>query len=98
MPPDLTPSVVDRGTLRPADLAYFDGQEIAIVDDVIDELWGRSATAVGERSLGIQWRTRFDDDSIPYEAAYLSDDPVTLDDRLRADELIQDLGVGRTGS
>jgi hypothetical protein len=84
--------------LRPADLSYFSGEDIAIVDSVIDELWGQSATAVSEHSHGIQWQTRFDRDPIPYESAYLSDDPVTLDDIQRAQELIRELGIGQPGS
>jgi hypothetical protein len=80
--------------LRPADLSYFSGEDIAIVDDIILELWGRSATAVSEESHGIQWRTRFDRDPIPYETAYLSDDPVTPEEIQRAEELIRDLGIG----
>jgi Protein of unknown function (DUF4065) len=84
--------------LRPPDLRYFSGEEIAIVDDIINELWGKSATAVSEESHGIQWKTRADRDPIPYESAYLSDDPVTLDDIQRAEELIRKLGIGSAQS
>jgi hypothetical protein len=80
--------------LRLAHLDAFDGMDIAIVDQVIDELWGKSATAVSNESHGVQWRTRSNKDPIPYEAAYLSDDPVTADDVCRAEELIRELRIG----
>jgi hypothetical protein len=80
--------------LRPAKLDHFSGEDIAIVDDVIDELRGKSAVAVSAESHGIQWKTRHHKDPIPYEAAYLSDEPVTADDEQRAIELIRDLGIG----
>ena len=80
--------------LRPANLSYFSGEDIAIVDDIISELWGRSAVAVSDESHGIQWQTRADREPIPYESAYLSDAPVTADDVQRAGELIRDLGIG----
>lgn len=79
--------------LRPPDLKYFDAEDIAIVDGIIEELWGKTATAVSAESHGIQWQTRFDKDPIPYEAAYLSDEPVTADDIDRAHELIRDLDI-----
>jgi Protein of unknown function (DUF4065) len=80
--------------LRPANLSYFSGEDIAIVDDIISELWGRSAIAVSAESHGIQWQTRADREPIPYESAYLSDAPVTADDVQRAGELVRDLGIG----
>jgi Protein of unknown function (DUF4065) len=80
--------------LRPANLEYFDGGDIAIVDEVITDLWGKSASAVSEQSHGVQWMTRADKDPIPYEAAFLSDEPVTADDIERARELIEELGIG----
>lgn len=81
--------------LRPANLdQFFDASDIAIVNEVIREQWGQSATAVSNESHTIQWKTRADKDPIPYEAAFLSDEPVTHDDRLRARELIAELGIG----
>ena len=68
--------------------------DIAIVDVMIDALWGKTAAEVSAESHGIQWTTRRDMDPIPYEAAYLSDAPVSVDDRLRAEELVAELGIG----
>jgi hypothetical protein len=80
--------------LRPANLEHFSGEDISIIDDVIRELWGMSATAVSLDSHGIQWETRHNKEPIPYEAAYLSDDPVTADDKERARELVRELNIG----
>jgi Antitoxin SocA-like, Panacea domain len=79
--------------LRLPNLERFDGLDIAIVDEVIEEQWGKSATAVSAESHGVQWRTRANQDPIPYEAAYLSDAPVTAYERVRAEELARDLHI-----
>ena len=79
--------------LRLPNLDYFSGKEIAMVDEVISELWGKTATAVSIESHGIQWSTRNHLDPMPYESALLSDDPVTADDVLRAKELVKGLGI-----
>jgi hypothetical protein len=79
--------------LRLPKLDMFDGTDIAILDQVIEELWGKSATAVSEESHGVQWQTRANQDPIPYEAAYLSDAPVTAYERARAEELAKELRI-----
>lgn len=63
--------------LRKPDLTLFSGRDIAIVDEVIARLWHKTATQVSEESHGVQWNTRALEDFIPYEASYLSDEPVT---------------------
>lgn len=63
--------------LRQPDLTVFTGQDIAVVDEIIKELWNKTATQVSAESHGIQWNTRVMNDPIPYEAAYLSDEPIT---------------------
>lgn len=78
--------------LRPANLRIFDGEDIAIVDEVIAELWNLSATEASRESHGIQWVTRDNQDPIPYETALLSDEPPTADDIVRADEIARELG------
>lgn len=73
--------------LRDPDLSIFSGQEIALVDEIIDELWDKTAAEVSTESHGIVWRTRYDGDLIPYEAAFLSEEPITLGDISRTEEL-----------
>ena len=79
--------------LRPANLKHFSGEDIAIVDSVIDDLWGKPAITVSAESHGIQWQTRGDKEPIPYESAWLSDEPVTADDEDRARELVRELPI-----
>lgn len=77
--------------LRNADLTVFSGQEIAWVDEIIKELWGKSAEEVSDESHGIAWRTRHDGDLIPYEASFLSEEPVTPGDISRTELLARRL-------
>lgn len=63
--------------LRRPDLTLFTGRDIAIVDEVIQRLWQKTGTQVSEESHGVQWNTRALEDPIPYEASYLSDEPIT---------------------
>lgn len=79
--------------LRSPNLKFFSGEEIAIVDEVISELLGKSATVVSNESHGIQWNTRNHMDPMPYESALLSDDQTTADDVYRAKELIAELKI-----
>lgn len=75
--------------LRDADLSFFSAQDIAIVDAVIGELWGQTALRVSEGSHGRPWKTRNNGDRIPYEAAYLSNEPVTEEDVDRTSQLVR---------
>lgn len=63
--------------LRQPDLTLFTGRDIAIVDEVIQTLWHKTGTQVSQESHGVQWNTRVLNDLIPYEASYLSDEPIT---------------------
>jgi hypothetical protein len=63
--------------LRPADLGDFGGEDIALVDQVITALWGKTATQVSNLSHQRAWRIAETQETIPYEAALLSDEPVT---------------------
>ncbi len=55
-----------------ADLDVFKPRDIAVVDEVIKHFWGDSAKKVSLMSHGIAWKMFEDKESIPYEAAYLS--------------------------
>ncbi len=63
--------------LRKPDLSVFSGRDIAIVDEVIHALWSKTGAQVSQESHGVQWNTRVLQDLIPYEASYLSDEPIT---------------------
>lgn len=77
--------------LRPADLQWFSGRDIALVGEVIEELWGKTATVVSSESHTVQWRTCRLGKDIPYQAAYLSDEPFTPGDIASTEELAREL-------
>lgn len=59
--------------LRDADLSQFSGEEIAIVDEVIEGLRGMNAREVSELSHGFTgWQIVALGDTIPYETVFLS--------------------------
>lgn len=78
--------------LRSADLSVFDAEDIAFVDRIIEILRDLNATEISELSHGMAWKTRFDGDPIPYQAAFLSDEAVTASDIARTEDLAGALG------
>ncbi len=73
--------------LREPNLSSFDGEQVAIVEQIIRHFWGSNATEVSNLSHGRAWRAAGDRESIPYEAAYISDEPVSQRDRELEKEL-----------
>ena len=78
---------------RAANLDLFKAQDIAVLDQVIEEMWGMSARDASLQSHGIAWEiaranwAETGEDRIPYEAALISDEPVTEEEEARAREL-----------
>jgi hypothetical protein len=66
--------------LRDAYLDLFTQAELAIVDEVIEELRPKTAKQVSKESHGIAWKTRPLESYIPYEAVYYSDEEATPSD------------------
>jgi uncharacterized phage-associated protein len=66
--------------LRRANITIFSAQEIALVDGIIDELWEFDANEVSARSHKRAWKVTNYRDAIPYEAIFLSDEPLSEDD------------------
>lgn len=80
-------------SLRDANLDSFSASDIAIVDDIINRLWNKTADTVSAMSHMLPWRiAAVDKAPIPYEAALLSNEGVTEDDIRRAEELIREHG------
>jgi hypothetical protein len=74
--------------LRDADISGFAGDEIAMVDSVIDQLWGKNAKEVSDLShLFDGWKLALDRETIPYETALISDAEPTESDYAFAREL-----------
>jgi len=76
--------------LATPDLSMFDGNEIAIVHEVIEALWGLNATDVSRLSHRfIGWELAEEGETIPYEVALISNREPTLGERRRMRELEQ---------
>ena len=82
--------------LRSPDLSIFTAAEIAAVDKIVDAFWNHTATQVSEFSHGIAWKVAENKAPIPYEAVFLSDEPLTDYDRVRTAELASERGWKRT--
>jgi hypothetical protein len=78
--------------LREPDLSVFDGADIAILDRIIRDAWGKMATEVSKESHRIEWWTRENGDDIPYEASWLSNAPVSAGEVQRTHELAAQYG------
>lgn len=78
--------------LRDPVLSHFTEDEIALVDSVIKELWNQNATEVSDASHDVRWRVLENQDPVPYEFAYLSDEPITEREAKRTKELAAELG------
>ena len=78
--------------LREPVLEHFTKDELAIVDEVIRDLWSQTATEVSNASHDIRWRTLQHRDGLPYEFAFLSDEPVTEKEVDRTRELAREFG------
>ena len=81
--------------LREPNLDVFTSAQIALVDKVIDDLWQKTAADVSRLSHGKAWEVAGYGNSIPYEAIFLSDDPVDPSDVARTKELAAHQGWAR---
>lgn len=73
--------------LRRPDLGGFTGEEIAIVDAVIDEHGPHNAKGVSRRSHGRMWEALPQGAKMPYESVFISDAKPTRYDMARTREL-----------
>jgi hypothetical protein len=79
--------------LADAQLDSFTGEQIAFVDKAIEMLGGFDAEEVSELSHGRAWEIAgTQKESLPYQAAFISDEPLTAYDRKRTQELAEELG------
>jgi hypothetical protein len=75
--------------VREPDLRKFGGDEIAMVDFVIHELWNHTASATSDLSHALTgWKLAEDGDTIPYETVFLSERELTTDEAEYARELV----------
>jgi hypothetical protein len=81
--------------LLPLQKPTFDavsGRDISIVDGWIRFFWNKTAKEVSEYSHGKAWKVATESELIPYEAVFISDEPVTFEDVDRAKELAKKYG------
>lgn len=73
--------------LQDPDSTMFSGGEISIVETWIRFFWNKSANEVSRFSHGKAWKLATMGEPIPYDAVFISDDPVTYDEVERVKEL-----------
>jgi hypothetical protein len=78
--------------LREPNFDLFDARQISIVDQWIHFFWNKTAKEVSEFSHGKAWKIARLNELIPYEAVFISDDPVTFEDVDRVKELAKQHG------
>jgi hypothetical protein len=91
---DYGDGVVEHRTIALAepDLRFFDEADLAYVDAAIRYYWDKTGTESSDDSHGAAWRTRKDNDPMPYELALLSDEPLDRLNLIRTESLIYDKG------
>jgi hypothetical protein len=73
--------------LREPDYDLFNAKQISIVDTWIRFFWNMTAKRVSQYSHGKAWEIAPMYELIPYEAVFISDDPITEEDVSRVKEL-----------
>jgi hypothetical protein len=71
-------------------LTLFSAGDLQCLDRAIALYWDKTGKETSDRSHGVAWRTRADGEPIPYETAYLSDEPVGRGQRARLLKLAED--------
>jgi hypothetical protein len=79
--------------LREPNLDLFTPWDIAIIDEVIAMAWDKNGTELSDFSHGRAWEVAGESGvTIPYEAAFISDRPLTAADIARTRELNRRFG------
>ena len=74
--------------LRPPDLSIFTTEEIRIVDEIINTFWDYSGAQLSDRThQEYGWRLTDAYETIPYTAAYFSEEPLSQDQIERGREV-----------
>lgn len=91
---DFGDDIVENRTvpLVSPDLSLFTPEDIAFVDTAILYYWNMTGMETSDDSHGVAWRTRANGEPMPYEAAFLSDHPLSPRQRHRIARRIYDEG------
>lgn len=76
--------------LRRADVHFFSADQLRMVDDVIEILEDASAAEVSELSHEKVWKLLEDEEPMPYEALFISGEPVNKSDIDRTKALVKE--------
>lgn len=79
--------------MREANLTIFSGRDIQMVEKILRQIEGKTASELSELSHGLAWQIIAPNAQIPYEAALLSDEPLTDDEIAHALALAQEYGI-----
>ena len=80
--------------LREPKLEAFTAREIALVDRVIETLWGKDADETSELSHRfVGWKMTKDQENIPYGTIFLSDEPLSEPEIVRGQQIAKELGL-----
>lgn len=76
-----TTRVFDYDEKRPialaeANLKEFSPADVEYLDKAIGFYWDKTGREASDQSHGVAWKTRFNGDPMPYNLAYLSDEPL----------------------
>jgi hypothetical protein len=58
-------------------ITLFSKGDIQCIDRAIDAYWEKTGTETSDISHGVAWKSRADGEPMPYELAYLSDEPIS---------------------
>lgn len=73
-------------------LSFFSKQDLEYLDRAISVYWEMTGKEVSDLSHGVAWRSREDGEPMPYELAYLSDEPLGRSQKARLLQLAEVYG------
>jgi hypothetical protein len=90
----LAPEVIEDRTLAlvKPNLDLFTPEDMGFVNASIRHYWSMTGEESSDESHGVAWSTRSNGDPMPYELAFLSDEPLDIPHRKHIAELIYQKG------
>jgi hypothetical protein len=91
---DFGDDVVEHRTIAidQPNMRLFTAEDLAFVDAAIRHYWDMTGMETSDESHGVAWKTRNNGDPMPYELAFLSDEPLDSQHLRRVEDLIYDKG------
>ncbi len=69
--------------LAPPNITLFSKSDLEYLDRSISVYWDMTGAETSDKSHGVAWKSRGDGDAMPYELAYLSDEPISSGQKSR---------------